>query len=566
MASVSSSTSSTTTSLISSSATSSTSSTSTSDIDWSALIAAAVAARTAKADTIDLKVTDNEAQIAAYEELQSLLSELADAAQALRAPSGTSQKSTDVFQSRTAYLTANGDVDTASTVGVTAEAGADPGSYDITISQLAKAHKVTSDSVSSKTEDLGYESVLSLGTGDTLAAVTITTDMSLADIAEAINAESDASGIGATVLAVSSGSYKLVLTAADTGLPMSISLTSGDDILSEIGLTDDNGDFANVVQEAQSAIFTIDGIEITRSDNDVDDVIDGLTFYLYQTTGEDTSVTVEISTDLDAVKDSVQALVDAYNAFREFAYAQQQIPNDDNADTTVLFGDGTLRTISASITSTLTTLIGEDGMSLLGLSFDETNSLELDEDTLDDALLSDLDAVEALLAFEMQSSNSDLLLLQRGSDDIGSFTLDIVVDSDGSLASAAIDGDSSLFTVSGTRIIGAEGTKYEGYSFVWAGDESASVTVSTSTGLAELLYNIADSAADDTDGTLQTLIDNLSDYNDTLEAKSDDIRDKAAIYEDNLTALYAEYQAAIEAAESSLDYLTTLIDSWNASS
>lgn len=566
MSSVSSSTSSTTTSLISSSTSSSTSSTSTSDIDWDALIAAAVAAKTAKADTIDVKITDNEAKIAAYTDLQSLLSDLADAAQALRAPSGTSLKSTDVFQSRTAYLSANGDVDTSSTLAITAEAGADLGSYDIAISQLAKAHKVTSDTVSSKTDELGYDSVLSLGTGDTLATVTITSDMSLADIAEAINAETDTSGIGATVLAVSSGSYKLVLTASDTGLPMSMSLTSGDDILTELGITDDSGDFANVVQEAQSAIFTIDGIEITRTDNDVDDVIDGLTFYLYQTTDTDTSITAEISTDLDNVKTAVQALVDAYNAFREFAYAEQQIPTDDNADTTVLFGDGTLRTLSSSITSALSTLIDSNGMSLLGLSFDETNNLELDEDTLDDALLNDLDAVEALLTFEMTSSDSDLLLLARGTDDIGSFTLDIEVDSSGSLSSASIDGDSSLFTVSGTRIIGAEGTKYEGYSFVWVGDSSASVTISTSTGLAELLYNIADSAADDSDGTLQTLIDNLGDYNDTLQAKSDDIRDKAATYEENLTALYAEYQAAIDAAESSLDYLTTLIDSWNSSS
>jgi flagellar hook-associated protein 2 len=163
----------------------------------------------------------------------------------------------------------------------------------------------------------------------------------------------------------------------------------------------------------------------------------------------------------------------------------------------------------------------------------------------------------------MTSSSTDLLLLQRGRNVPNAFTLDIEVDETGSISAASVGGDSSLFTIKGTRIVGAAGTEYEGFTFVYAGSRAASVDLSFSTGIAERLYNVADGAAND---TLATLIADLKDTNETLKAKSDDITARAETYRTNLTKRYAAYQAAIEAAESVLQYLTTLIDTWNSSS
>src|SRR6218665_1710324 len=136
-----------TASLLSSSTTttstsSSSSTSSASDIDWSGLIEEAVAARLTKADSIDLKITANEAKSAAYQSMADLLGTVLDAANALRAPSGTSQASSDVFNSRAAYLTANGSVDASSSVSATVESGATTGSFALAITQLAKSHKV----------------------------------------------------------------------------------------------------------------------------------------------------------------------------------------------------------------------------------------------------------------------------------------------------------------------------------------------------------------------------------------------------------------------------------------
>lgn len=572
MATVSSSTSASTTTYTSATSTSAT--TDTSDIDWNALIEVAVQAKLSKADTIDLKITANEAKIAAYQELQSLLSDVADAADALRAVSGTSNSGTDVFLDRAAYLTANGDVDASAALSATVEDGSDVGSYDIQILQLAKAHKIAGSTQASKSEDLGLSGVMSLGVVDGEAVeVTITDTMSLADIADAINAESEETGVQATVLRVSDSSYRLVLSGVETGETIAASAVSGDDVLASLGVTASDGAFADVLQEAQDAILTLDGITVTRSSNNIDDLLDGVTLHLYQTTQDepdadsDVSITLEVGADVSSAKEAIQALVDAYNAFRDFVATQQTLASDGTvAEDAVLFGDGTMRSATLSVYSALTATIDDESMALIGLSFDSDGTLVVDEDTLDNALLDDLDTVKALLSFQMDASSSQLKLLSRGTSVPANFTLDISVDSSGAPTAASVGGDSSLFTVSGTRIIGAEGSIYEGYTFVFTGSSAQSIDVSLKTGIAELLYNAADPVADGTDGAIQTLIDNLGEVDDDLQTKSDSIRSAAETYRTNLSARYARYQAAIAAAESTQDYLTALIDQWNSSS
>jgi flagellar hook-associated protein 2 len=572
MATVSSSTSASTTTYTSATSTSAT--TDTSDIDWNALIEVAVQAKLSKADTIDLKITANEAKIAAYQELQSLLSDVADAADALRAVSGTSNSGTDVFLDRAAYLTANGDVDASAALSATVEDGSDVGSYDIQILQLAKAHKIAGSTQASKSEDLGLPGVMSLGVVDGEAVeITITDTMSLADIADAINAESEETGVQATVLRVSDSSYRLVLSGVETGETIAASAVSGDDVLASLGVTASDGAFADVLQEAQDAILTLDGITVTRSSNNIDDLLDGVTLHLYQTTQDDpdtdsdVSITLEVGADVSSAKEAIQALVDAYNAFRDFVATQQTLASDGTvAEDAVLFGDGTMRSATLSVYSALTATIDDESMALIGLSFDSDSTLVVDEDTLDNALLDDLDTVKALLSFQLDASSSQLKLLSRGTSVPANFTLDISVDSSGAPTAASVGGDSSLFTVSGTRIIGAEGSIYEGYTFVFTGSSAQSIDVSLKTGIAELLYNAADPVADGTDGAIQTLIDNLGEVDDDLQTKSDSIRSAAETYRTNLSARYARYQAAIAAAESTQDYLTALIDQWNSSS
>lgn len=534
-------------------------STDTSSIDWDGLIEELYQAKLATADTYETKITDNETKIAAYEDAADLLATLQDAAAALRSATDSSGSDDDVFQERTAYLTAVGGVDTDSTLSVSAEAGAETGSYSITVQQLATAHKVASGSYSSSSSDLSLAGSFTLGVeGGTSVTVEITEDMSLSEIADAINDESSTSGVKATVLKVSDSSYQLILTSSETGKTITVGDTDG--VLESLGLIDGEGAFADELQTAQDAIFTVDGVSITRSTNDIDDVIDGVTFYLYSATGDGESITVEIGQNLSDIKTAVTTFVDAYNAYREWAILQQQVSTSGGASSdSVLFGDATIRSINQQIGSALTFSLDEASLSAIGLSFDENNYLEYDEDTLDDVLLEDPDLVQQLFAYTFESSSNDVGVLYRGTSAPSTFQLEITVDDSGALSSVTVDGESGLFTVSGNRIKGVEGTAYEGFTLVFTGSTSQTVTINQASGIAEQIYNLVDNAINSDDGTLTAIVTNLTEKNDEYQDQIDDITSRAETYRDNLTARYARLQASISTAQSTLDYLEALL-------
>lgn len=534
-------------------------STDTSSIDWDGLIEELYQAKLATADTYETKITDNETKIAAYEDAADLLATLQDAAAALRSATDSSGSDDDVFQERTAYLTAVGGVDTDSTLSVSAEAGAETGSYSVTVQQLATAHKVASGSYSSSSSDLSLSGSFTLGVeGGTSVTVEISEEMSLSEIADAINDESSTSGVKATVLKVSDASYQLILTSSETGKTITVGDTDG--VLKSLGIIDEGGAFADELQAAQDAIFTVDGVSITRSTNDIDDVIDGVTFYLYSATGDGESITVEIGQNLSDIKTAVTTFVDAYNAYREWAISQQQVSTSGGASAdSVLFGDATIRSINQQIGSALTFSLDEASLSAIGLSFDENNYLEYDEDTLDDVLLEDPDLVQQLFAYTFESSSNDVGVLYRGTSAPSTFQLEITVDDSGALSSVTVNGKSGLFTVSGNRIKGVEGTDYEGFTLVFTGSTSQTVTINQASGIAEQIYNLVDNAINSNDGTLTTIVTNLTEKNDEYQDQIDDITSRAETYRDNLTARYARLQASISTAQSVLAYLEALL-------
>lgn len=536
-------------------------SSSSSEIDWSALVEVAVQAKLTKADTIDLKITKNDTKIAAYQTMQSLLQDLSAASQGLRAASGSAGQEDDVFLDRAAYLTANGSVTASDALAVTVEHGAQIGSYDIEIVSLAQSHKVASDIQTARSSDLGYAGVFSLGLeGGETVDIAIDAGMTLDEIVEAINAQTGETGVQASVIQVSSGQYQMVMSATETGKSISATAISGDDVFAELGILDSTGEFYRELRAAEDAVVIVDGIEIVRDSNDIDDIIDGMSLHLYATTPDETSITVDVGTNLSNVKTAIQALVDAYNAYREFAYTQQGVTSAGGAaDDAVLFGDGTLRSVNSSINTALNLMVDGASLATLGLSFDKTNNLVLDEETLNSALLNNLETVKALLTFQMSSSSSEFLLLARGNSAPSSFLIDIAVDASGTMTSASVNGDSSLFTISGSRIIGKSGTAFEGFTFVYAGTKSAAIGITISTGLAEMLYNVAENAGNASSGTLATVIEGLGNQSDDWQSQSNTIRSRAETYRAALTERYARYQAAIEEAESTKSYLEALL-------
>ncbi len=529
-------------------------------IDWNALITSAVNAKLTQATTISTTITNNEAKVSAYQKLQTDLSTLSSGLSSL-ATSVVNSLATNSFATRSATVSSTGDVSASSALSMSVSNGAATGDHTLTISQVATAQKVVGTSQSSQTSALGYSGTFSLGLGSgSTADITVTSTMSLQDVVDAINAQTSTTNVQASIVQVSSGSYEMVLSGTQDAADISYSTTSGDDILNKLGVTDSTGAFADVLQTSQAAKFALDGISMTRDTNDITDVLTGVTFNLLQATPSGSTLNISVGTDTSQIETAVQNLVTNYNTFRDAVIAQQATASDGTADSSaVLFGDGTMRDIMDSLQNALNSTVGGLTMADLGLSFNEKNELELDTSTLSNVLSTNLSGVTTLLSAQTKTSSSQLSVVNTGTSP-QSFALDLTVDSSGNLTSASVGGDSSLFTVSGTTIIGAAGTAYAGMAFTYSGSTSQSITVTSTQGIATQLYQLSKSYSSSS-GSLQTLITNLTDRDTQLQQKVDDIDSAASAYKSQLQTQYAKYQSAISSANNTLTYLKALLNS-----
>jgi flagellar hook-associated protein 2 len=532
-------------------------------VDWNALIQAAVAAKTAPATVISNNITANQSKIAAYQKLQTDLGKLATDLGAL-SQSVVNPVATNVFASRSATLSSTGDVSASAALSMSIANGAATGDHTLQITKIATAQKVAvadGETQSSQTAALGLSGTFSIGlAGGSSANITVTSGMSLQDVVDTINAQSSTTNVEASIVQVSSGSFELVLSGEQDAVDITYSSTAGDDILNKLGVTDNSGAFSNVLQAAQSAQFNLDGITLTRNTNDITDVLSGVTFNLLQPTPQGSSINISIGADTDAITSALQTFVTDYNAFRDDVIAQQATNADGTASSSaVLFGDGTMRDIMNGIEQVLDGSVAGLTMSDLGLSFNENNELQLDTGTLSSTLSTNLSGVAALLSAQTTTSSSQLAVVGTG-DTPPSFTLDLQVDSSGNLTSASVGGDSSQFTVEGDNIIGNPNTIYAGMAFTYTGSTSQSITVTSSLGLASQILQIANDASSTSNGSLQNLIGDLTTQDNTMQQQVSDIDSAAATYQSQLETQYANYQAAIQTANNTLNYLSSLLN------
>jgi flagellar hook-associated protein 2 len=550
----------------SSSATTTSGTKTTTSVDWDALIAAQVATKTAAATTIQTSITANQTKIAAYQSFQTLLATLTTDTTAL-SKSIVNSLSSSAFGARAATITTTGDVSASSAISMSISNGAATGDHTLSVSQIATAQKVIGTGVADQTADLGYTGAFSIGlAGGASTDISITAGMTLQDVADTINAQTSTTNVQASIIQVSSSDFEMVLTATNDNADIQTSVVSGDDVLNKLGMTDTSGAFTDVLQKSQPALFNLDGISLTRNTNDITDVLSGVTFDLLQSTPAGSTVNISIEPDTTQIQTSLSTFVTDYNAIRDYVTSQQTLSSDGTVDTSsVLFGDGSMRNIMTSLEQAMNSSSGGMSMTDLGLSFSDTNDLVLDTSTLATTLTDNLSGVISLLAAKTSTSSSSLAVVNTNSSPPASFTLDLAVDSTGALTSASVGGDSSMFTVSGNTIIGAANTVYAGMAFTYTGSTSQSISVTSTTGIAAQINNLAKAASNSSSGSLQDLITDLQSQDDRMQQQVDDITARAAVYKAMLTAQYAQYQSAISSADSTLDYLSALLNSSSSS-
>lgn len=536
-----------------------------SKLDTESILEATYEAKRLPAVRLENRTSRNEEKITALEEMRSLLGSLRTAVDGLRNPPGFLGAEQNIFETKQAFFSSSSTVPPGEIAGVAIANGAAAGSFDLSVTQLATAEKLSTTGTGAADSTLGdawnggaaFAGSLDVGlAGGTAATIAIDSDMTVYDLRDQINAERATTGVRASVLKVADDDFRLVMTAEETGKAITLGDTTGIAI----------GFPSSQLQAAEPAMFEIDGVEITRLQNQVDDILPGVTINLFKADAS-TTISVSVEPSLGDIKERIAGFVEAYNGFRDFVDAQSAVDaNGRPAADAVLFGDRTMR----SLVSGLGAVIGggvsgldPDAMASLravGVEIDGNNRLTIDDAALDNALLTKLDEVRGVFEFRLESSSSELAIFSRTNALAASaFTIEITdADADGTPEAVTIDGVAAEFD--GSTIKGSNGTPFEGLEFLWTGQGSTTIDVEVSQGIADRVFNFVGPTTDTLNGSITQAIDNLKDINGNYSKQIERIEDRALRARELLLERFTAMEAAMSLANTMLTQIRAQID------
>lgn len=261
----------------------------------------------------------------------------------------------------------------------TASPSSVPGSYNIDVTALASALKVSSAPVADAAKVGTGTLTIAVG-GQQMQLDIDEAHSSLASIRDAINNAKNNPGVTATIVTGTDGAH-LMMSGSRTGAANGFTVSStGDGGLAALDYGPDvpGGSGARLITAAQDATFTIDGMPATSAGNTVANAIDGVSLNLSKIGTSTLSVTNDGSTATSAITN----LVNTYNSF--VSIYKNLTKYDPTAKTAgALIGDATLN----SIKSTLAGIVGGPGgdgntLSAIGVTLQVDGTLALDNDKL----------------------------------------------------------------------------------------------------------------------------------------------------------------------------------------
>lgn len=580
-----------------------------SGLNIESLVNALATARAQPATVLTTRNTALAGQQQAYADLRQVLTQFQSASDTLRNQPGVGNASQNVFQYRTASLSTNNGTTANNFLDVSVEPGAQIQSFNVDrITQLAQATKQQSGNFaladSTTASAVAASSTPGLFTAGTFTlraidggadvAITLNAGDSLQSVVNNFNQSQSRTGIQASIIQVSTGNFRVIFTGTSTGADNGFDLASATTVTS-----DPSGVFANITsavgfgttQAAQNAQLTVNGIDIERSNNAIDDIFTGVTLNLRQSTLiSNTALTVGVQPDTTIAANAISQFVDAYNNFRLFASTQQQRNEDGTpAEASVLFNDPTLRDIisnvNAQVTSVINGITGNNPSRLedVGLSFgdfagDDTNPetrniLNINTDRLNSALSTNFNGVARLFEFNLVSDNASLAVFSRTRNtDVSALQISInhgtntyqATYTDATAGTVTVNLNATSIGTSGALSLeGPAGSALEGLTLIYSSTADATINATITQGFGDRIFNTINAAIDDATGSLtlasQAVVDQQSRNTDEINR----INETVAQYRDQITQRYANLEAALTRSNQLLQLLQAQADARN---
>lgn len=327
------------------------------------------------------------AQLTAVTSLESALKTFSTAVKGLKGVDKSVLTNTATFSSE-GFASAK--------VGTTAVAG----NYQFFVEQLASAHQVALEGLTDA--DVPTSGNLVIGQGAASFSIDLSSidsdnsgGNSLAELAAAINAAADNSGVNATLVR-SNGNVSLVLASEKTGAANAISLsTTG----VAAGAFDTAVGAPRELSTAQDAMVRLGGetgMLLTNASNTFDNIIDGvsMSFTKAHASGEQ-PLSVIVGRDDKATKDKVQSFVTAINNLLG-TFDSLTVSGGETSSRGVLAGDASIRSIEGMLNKVLRTEFGGVTLMEMGIVADRYGKMTIDTARFEKAIAANPEGLDKL--------------------------------------------------------------------------------------------------------------------------------------------------------------------------
>ena len=348
--------------------------------------------------------------------------------------------------------------------------------YTIESVRLAQNHATVVDTLYASKQAAISEGDLSITVAGQTKTLTIdSSNNTLEGLANSIN-QGDF-GISASI--VKNGSeFQLLFSSKTSG---------GDGVFSLTGVAEFDDTNTSITSQGQDAQMRLNGLLLSSSTNEFEGVIEGVNLTL---NSQGTTQTLNVNRNTEGVKKAVEDFVMVYNQldtiFKDLGsyetLTEEQKEDPANEFKGELAGNTLLRELKTQIRDSLSNLSataapGQSNnflaLTSLGISFDRTGVMSLDNEVLDTALQSNMDEISKLLSKSAYSDDS-LIRVVGGSDKTltGSYQLEITE----MAQRASITSDAFDTNADGLISIGADA------SFKIKVDQSTEATISLAEG------------------------------------------------------------------------------------
>ncbi len=444
----------------------------------------------------------------------------------------------DKFSARTVSST-----DSNGTYATATASGAVSGSYEVKVTSIATKGQLAPTMSGGVPTNLAVADpsapILLTGSGEFTVQGTdgvtksfTVTNNSLNGLRDAINA----SGAGVTASIINTGTganpYQLVVTAKETGTGTTgglVKLATANDttVVASLGITND-GLTSTGTGIAKDAVFSVNGIELTRQTNIVKDAVDGVTFTLKKGDASN-ATTLTVAQDKAGATAAMQDVLTKFNAVLKTYKDASTITRDTETGETTsgpLSGD----VVAKSVLSQMRSVLGgsPDGLSgsalyksgaELGIKTNVDGTLSLDTKVFQEALDKDPDAVEKVFSFSGSSSNGAVSFKSgTAATTTGAVDFNVTYGEGGAVSGSLTYGGTTYSGLTGTggTLQGPAGTPLEGLNLTVTGSGSGTMTLSRGVGqkLQDLIFDLTSYS-----GTIETTRASINEQNKNLTSR-----------------------------------------------